>query len=54
MLEGVQIVLYDHCLGILEVKAIVLELLCFSSHLVHQYDASSQLYGMWEREGNHL
>ena len=52
--EDVQFPLYDHCLGSVEVEAVVLELPCFSSHPVQQHDALAELVAFTEREGKHL
>lgn len=53
-LEDVQFLLNNHRLGKTEVKAVVLELESFPSHVVQQYDAIREPIAVGEREGNHL
>ena len=53
VLKGVQLLLCEHCLSLIEVQAVVLKLLWFSAFLAHQQDAISEL-AVRVREGNHL
>ena len=54
VLESVQLLVHDHCLGLVEVEANVLEVRYFSAHTIKQYDARFKSTALWAREGNHL